>query len=72
MITSAKPKDINRKIQLQAWEKVWEEYFKEKNDKSDEWRVIWKLVAQAIVFEKVLINNIAQSEDEADTQSAIT
>ena len=45
---------------------------KEKKEESDEWRIIWKLVEQAINFEKVLKNNIAQSEDEADTQSAIT
>ena len=45
---------------------------KEKKEESDEWRIIWKLVEQAINFEKVLKNNISQSEDEADTQSAIT
>jgi hypothetical protein len=31
----------------------------EKKEESDEWRIIWKLVAQAIDFEKVLKNNIA-------------
>lgn len=33
---------------------------------------MWKLVAQAIEFEKILKNNIAQSEDEDEIQSAIT
>ncbi len=45
---------------------------KENKEETDEWRVLWKWVPQAIVFEKVLKDNIAQSEDEADTQSAIT
>ncbi len=46
-ITNSSPKnDKSRAIQLQTWEDVWEEYFKEKStNESDEWRILWKLVA---------------------------
>jgi len=71
-ITKSTPKDKSRAIEIQSWEKLWDEYLLENESESLEWRIFYKLIGYAIKFEKLLKYDLAYVDDEAGSQRAIT